>query len=181
MPASRSLRSRSAARRRAARRRSHTTAQLGEVLGVGTSLGNPLDGGFTALSSAESYFRIIDILLSDPSIDALMVQEELPAAPGTNAKTENLRQVDALAASGGKPIAVVSMISYGFTDHTRGLRAELEHLPVLQEDAKALLRAYGINTPRELVAKGLDEALRGAREIGFPLVLKLVAADVQHK
>jgi acetyltransferase len=215
-----------------------TAARLAEVLGVGTSLGNPLDGGFTALSSAESYFRIIDILLSDPSIDALLVQEELPAAPGTNAKIENLRQVDALAASGSKPIAVVSMISYGFTDHTRGFRAELKNLPVLQEvdkalkavaaagrygalrarrdhppvsppsrseqaaiaaalearhptgdgrsllneaNAKALLRAYGIRTPRELVATGLDEALRAAHEIGYPLVLKLVAADVQHK
>jgi acyl-CoA synthetase (NDP forming) len=215
-----------------------TTARLGEVLGVGTSLGNPLDGGFTALSSAESYFRIIDILLCDPNIDALLVQEELPAAPGTNAKTENLRQVDALAAGGSKPIAVVSMISYGFTDHTRSFRAELKHLPVLQEvdkalkavaaagrygalrgrrdsapvpdaspseraaiaaalarrhatgdgrsllneaDAKTLLRAYGIRTPRELVANGLDEALHCAKEIGYPLVLKLMAADVQHK
>jgi acetate---CoA ligase (ADP-forming) len=215
-----------------------TTARLAEVLGVGTSLGNPLDGGFTALSSAESYFRIIDILRSDPSIEALLVQEELPAAPGTNAKTENLRQVDALAAKGGKPIAVVSMISYGFSDHARAFRAELKHLPVLQEvdkalkavaaagrygalraqrddapaaqasaperaaiaaalararptgdgrsllneaDAKALLRAYGIRTPREAVASGLDEALRAAKEVGYPLVLKLVAADVQHK
>jgi acetate---CoA ligase (ADP-forming) len=215
-----------------------TTARLAEVLGVGTSLGNPLDGGFTALSSAESYFRIIDILRSDPGIDALLVQEELPAAPGTNAKTENLRQVDALVRKGGKPIAVVSMISYGFTDHARGFRAELKHLPVLQEvdkalkavaaagrygalrglsndapvaqpsaperaaiaaalararptgdgrsllneaDAKALLRAYGIRTPREAVASGLDAALRAAREIGYPLVLKLVAADIQHK
>jgi acetyltransferase len=214
-----------------------TTARLREVLGVGTSLGNPLDGGFTALSSAESYFRIIDILLSDPNIDALLVQEELPAAPGTNAKTENLRQVDALAAKGSKPIAVVSMISYGFTDHTRDFRAEFKNLPVLQEvdkalkavaaagrygalrgrrdtpvaepsaserdaiaaasrrrhptgdgrsllneaDAKALLRAYGIQAPRELVASGLDEALRRAPEIGYPMVLKLVAADVRHK
>src|SRR5947209_12863671 len=131
-----------------------TTAQLGEVLGVGTSLGNPLDGGFTALSSAQSYFRIIDILRSDPGIDALLVQEELPAAPGTNAKTENLRQVDALAARGGKPIAVVSMISYGFTDHTRGFRAELEHLPVLQEVDKAL---------KAVAAAGRYGALRAQR------------------
>ena len=213
-----------------------TTARLAEVLGVGTSLGNPLDGGFTALSSAGNYFRIIDILRADPNIDALLVQEELPAAPGTNAKTENLRQVDALAARGGKPIAVVSMISYGLTDHSRAFRAELAHLPVLQEvdkalkavaaagrygalrlssadgaeasppphaaiavalararptgegravlneaDAKTLLRAYGIRTPREIVAGGLDEALRGAAEIGYPVVLKLLAADVQHK
>jgi acyl-CoA synthetase (NDP forming) len=215
-----------------------TTARLSEVLGVGTSLGNPLDGGFTALSSKESYFRIIDILLSDPGIDALLVQEELPAAPGTNAKTENLRQVDQLVARGSKPIAVVSMISYMFTDHTRGFRAELTHLPVLQEvdkalravaaagrygalraqqsaaaqtdlpaadrgavaaalgrrrvtgdgralldeaDSKHLLRAYGIQTPREQLARGVDEAVRAAQAIGYPVVLKLVAADVTHK
>ena len=209
------------------------------MLGVGTSLGNPLDGGFTVLSSRESYFRIIDILLADPDIDALLVQEELPAASGTNAKTENLRQVDQLAALGSKPIAVVSMISYMFTDHTRAFRAELEHLPVLQEvdkalkavaaagrygalraqlrrqapardttpaeraaiatalhrrvptgdgrallneaDSKELLRAYGIATPREAVAAGADEAVRAAKSVGYPLVLKIVAADVQHK
>src|SRR5580692_4321404 len=131
-----------------------TTAKLREVLGVGTSLGNPLDGGFTALSSRESYFRIIDILLSDPNIDALLVQEELPAAPGTNAKTENLRQVDALAAKRDKPIAVVSMISYGFTDHARGFRAELKLLPVLQEVDKAL---------KAVAAAGRYGALRGQR------------------
>jgi acyl-CoA synthetase (NDP forming) len=215
-----------------------TMAQLCEVLGVGTSLGNPLDGGYSVLSSRETYFRTIDILLADPNIDALLVQEELPAAPGTNAKTENLREVDQLAATGAKPIAVVSMISYNFTDHTRSFRAELKHLPVLQEvdkalkavaaagrygarcgqpedagvpaaspaeqaaiadalaqarptgdrrslldeaNSKALLRAYGIATPREVVASGLQEALRAAQEIGYPVVLKLVAAEIAHK
>ncbi|HLH99088.1 MAG TPA: acetate--CoA ligase family protein [Xanthobacteraceae bacterium] len=218
--------------------RAETTARLASVLGVGTSLGNPLDGGFTALSSAENYFRIIDILLDDPGIDALLVQEELPAAAGTNAKTENLRQVDARAKAGAKPIAVVSMISYGLTDHSRGFRAELKHLPVLQEvdkalkavaaagrygalqgrdrempsppasqkeraaiatalaqgraagdgrtvldeaQAKALLRTYGIRTPRELAAGSEGEAVRAAQEIGYPLVLKILAAEVQHK
>jgi acetyltransferase len=130
------------------------------------------------------------------------------------------------------------MISYNFTDHTRGFRGELKNLPVLLEvdkalkavaaagrygalrarrdgapahevsaaqraaiasalerrkptgdgralldeaDSKALLRAYGIQTPRELVAAGLNEALRAAREIGYPVVLKLVAAEVTHK
>jgi acyl-CoA synthetase (NDP forming) len=217
-----------------------TTARLREVLGVGTSLGNPLDGGFTALSSRESYFRIIDILLGDPNIDALLVQEELPATAGTNAKIENLRQVDRLIADGAaKPIAVVSMISYMFTDHTRSFRSELKHLPVLQEvdkalkavgaagrygalraqrdkgaasgnispadrqktdsilrrrkpaggglslldeaDSKELLRAYGIRTPQEIVATSADDAVRAAAAIGYPVVLKLVAADVQHK
>ena len=55
-----------------------TLAKLGEVLGVGTSLGNPLDAGFAALSSAEAYFKCIDLLRADPNIDVLLVQEELP-------------------------------------------------------------------------------------------------------
>ena len=214
-----------------------TTARLRDVLGVGTSLGNPLDGGFTALSSKESYFRCIEILLADPNIDALLVQEELPAAPGTNTKTENLRQVDRMMAEGGgKPISVVSMISYMFTDHTREFRSELAHLPVLQEvgkalrtvaaagrygalrarnerepaavkvdmaaiapllqqrkaagnglslldenQSKALLRAYGIRTPPEHVAESVEEAVGAATAIGYPVVLKLVAAEVAHK
>ena len=71
-------------------------------------------------------------------IDALLVQEELPAAAGTNAKTENLREVDRNVAKGGKPIAIVSMISYPFTEHTRAFRADLKNLPVLQEVEKSL-------------------------------------------
>ena len=43
-----------------------TNAKVSEVLGVGTSLGNPLDAGFAALSSAEAYFRCIEVLLAGP-------------------------------------------------------------------------------------------------------------------
>jgi acetyltransferase len=214
-----------------------TLAEANEVLGVGTSLGNPLDAGFAALSSAEAYFRGIEVLLKDPNIDVLLVQEELPAAPGLNRKAENLRKVDEMVAAGDKPIAVVSMVSYMFTDHTREFRTALKNLPVLQEvdkairavgragrygslqaqaeageplaahteksdtaailscagaaagglsvlneaDSKQLLRAYGIATPREIAAHDLDGALRVAREIGFPLVLKVLSAAVTHK
>src|SRR5262249_50061296 len=132
-----------------------TTARLAEGLGVGTSLGNPLDGGYSVLSSRDTYFKTIDTLLADPNIDALLVQEELPAAPGTNAKTENLREVDRRAAAGAKPIAVVSMISSNFSDHPRTFRAELAHLPVLQEVDKAL---------KAVAAAGRYGALAAQRE-----------------
>jgi acetyltransferase len=215
-----------------------TLAKVGEVLGVGTSLGNPLDAGFTALSNAEAYFKCIDILRADPNIDVLLLQEELPPQPRTNNKVDNLRQVDRLVAEGkGPPIAVVSMISYMFSEHTRAFRAELPHLPVLQEvdkalkavgaagrygalralaaatttaaqvapkpdikailkrrshagdglsvlnepDSKELLRAYGIRTPNEMLAGSTDNAVMAARQIGYPVVLKLASADVQHK
>jgi acetyltransferase len=211
-----------------------TNAKMSEVLGVGTSLGNPLDAGFAALSSAEAYFKGIELMLADPNIDVLLVQEELPPAPRLNNKVENLRVVDQMVASAGKPIAVISMISYMFTEHTREFRAALKNLPVLQEidkairavgragrygalraqagatapsvakpdvsailkrrspaanglfvlneaDSKALLRAYGIATPREQVVGSVDTAVSAAKEIGYPIVLKLVTAEVTHK
>jgi acetyltransferase len=123
-----------------------TLAALREVLGVGTSLGNPLDAGFTAISSAEAYFRCIDTMLSDPNIDTLLVQEELPQRLGTNRKIENMREVDRRIAAGvAKPIAVFSMGSYMLTDESRGFRRELPRLPFLQEVQKTVraVRAVG--------------------------------------
>jgi acetate---CoA ligase (ADP-forming) len=214
-----------------------TLTQVGEVLGVGTSLGNPLDAGFAALSSAEAYFKCIEILRADPNIDVLLLQEELPPQPRTNNKVDNLLQVDLMVADKAQPpVAIVSMISYMFSEHTREFRARLSHLPVLQEidkalkaagaagrygalraqtaaapenaraskpniaailkrrskaadglsvlneaDSKELLRAYGIRTPREVIAGSADTAIMAAQDIGYPVVLKLLAAEVQHK
>src|SRR5262249_35916714 len=212
-----------------------TNAKMGEVLGVGTSLGNPLDAGFAALSSAEAYFKGVETLLADPNIDVLILQEELPPAPRINNKIENLRQVDEIAARAAKPLAVASMISYMYTEHTPESRAALKNLPILHEvdkairavgragrygalraqaeaaapssvvkpdisailkrrspaadglsvlneaDSKALLRAYGIATPLEQVVGNVDTAAIAAKEIGYPVVLKLVSAEVTHK
>jgi acetyltransferase len=213
-----------------------TNEEIGKVLGVGTSLGNPLDAGFAALSSSEAYFKGIEVLLKDPNVDVLLVQEELPPQPRLNNKVENLRTVDKMVATAGKPIAVISMISYMFTEHTKEFRQALKNLPVLMEidkavravgragrygalreeiakaaatpqaakpdvsailkrqvpagngfavlneaDSKELLRAYGIATPHERVAGSVDSAVMAAKDIGYPVVLKLVSANVTHK
>jgi acetyltransferase len=55
-------------------------------------------------------------------------------------------------------------------------------LSVLNEaDSKELLRAYGIASPHERVVASVDTAAVAAKEIGYPVVLKLVSADVTHK
>ena len=213
----------------------HTTEKLAAIAGVGTSLGNPFDAGFAALSSAQAYFDFVRVMLADPNIDALIVQEELPPAQGMNAKAGNLREVDKIMREAGKPVAVVSMASYMFTDFTREFRRDFPNLPVLQEtdralravaaagrygalsgqpapssreprrsrdvdailararavddgrrvldeaNSKALLALYGVNAPRELAASSAREAASAARSIGFPVVLKLVSPDIQHK
>jgi acyl-CoA synthetase (NDP forming) len=54
--------------------------------------------------------------------------------------------------------------------------------PALSEqDSKALLKAYGIALPKERVAGSPGEAAKAARKIGFPVVMKIVSADIVHK
>ncbi len=116
-----------------------TIMRLGEVLGIGTSLGNPLDAGFAALSSRDAYLKCVEILQEDPGIDQIVVQEELPIASGVNEKAGNLLLVDEMIANAkAKPVAVVSMASYMYSDYTREFRSGFMRLPVLHEVDKAL-------------------------------------------
>ena len=52
-----------------------------------------------------------------------------------------------------KPIAIVSMISYMFTEHTKRVPADLQHLPVLQEVDKALKARRPRRTLRRCCAR----------------------------
>ncbi len=213
-----------------------TRRRLGQLLGVGTVIGNPLDSGFGALTSHETYIRCVETLLDDPAIDMLLLQEELLRAPEGGNKEANMRAVNALAAKAKKPIAFVTMISHGLNDYARELRDGLRNVAFLQEtdkslrtvrsviscarrlsrnasaprrnpsgvpaavrrvlgrpghgagptplsevDSKALLRAYGLRTPRERLAGSAAEAVRIARAMGFPVVLKAAGAELTHK
>jgi len=50
-----------------------------------------------------------------------------------------------------------------------------------EPDSKALLRCYGIPVPREAVASTAEEAVSLAEKIGYPVVVKAVAAALTHK
>jgi len=47
--------------------------------------------------------------------------------------------------------------------------------------SKNLLRAYGIPISREAIAQSAAEAVKIAKNIGFPVVAKVVSADILHK
>lgn len=55
------------------------------------------------------------------------------------------------------------------------------HAFVLEERASEIARAYGIPTPRGAVARDRDAALAAAREIGYPVALKIASPDILHK
>ncbi|MGH3320115.1 MAG: acetate--CoA ligase family protein, partial [Streptosporangiaceae bacterium] len=48
-------------------------------------------------------------------------------------------------------------------------------------EANRICRAYGIPAPREGLARSAAEAVELAREIGFPVVLKIVSPNILHK
>jgi len=52
---------------------------------------------------------------------------------------------------------------------------------LVEYEAKQVLKAYDLHVPNEKLAKTLDEALEYAKEIGYPVVLKLMSPQILHK
>lgn len=50
-----------------------------------------------------------------------------------------------------------------------------------EAEAKALLAKAGVRSPKEMIAVDADSAARRAAEIGFPVVVKVVSAEILHK
>ncbi len=52
---------------------------------------------------------------------------------------------------------------------------------LVEYEAKQVLKAYELPVPNEKLAETLDEALEYAKEIGYPVVLKLMSPQILHK
>ncbi|MHA2034013.1 MAG: acetate--CoA ligase family protein [Candidatus Thorarchaeota archaeon] len=52
---------------------------------------------------------------------------------------------------------------------------------VLEHEAKDIMKSYGIPIPPYETATTADEAVKKARKIGFPVVLKILSKDILHK
>ncbi|MEM4718070.1 MAG: acetate--CoA ligase family protein [Desulfurococcaceae archaeon] len=59
--------------------------------------------------------------------------------------------------------------------------ASRDQYKLLEHEAFKLLERYGIPYPPYGLARTVEEAVRIANEIGFPVVLKIVSPDVVHK
>ncbi|AEC51310.1 hypothetical protein PNA2_0393 [Pyrococcus sp. NA2] len=52
---------------------------------------------------------------------------------------------------------------------------------MVEYEAKQVLKAYGLPVPEEKLAKTLDEAIEYAKEIGYPIAMKLMSPQILHK
>jgi acyl-CoA synthetase (NDP forming) len=59
--------------------------------------------------------------------------------------------------------------------------AKKEKRSLLETEAKELLREYGIPVPDFKLIKSEDEIVGLAKEINFPIVMKIVSPDIIHK
>ncbi len=50
-----------------------------------------------------------------------------------------------------------------------------------EQDAKAVLEAYGIEVPRSILAGSAEQAIAAANKLGYPVVMKVVSQDVTNK
>jgi len=60
-------------------------------------------------------------------------------------------------------------------------RAKKEKRPLLETEAKELLKEYGIPVPDFKLIKSEDEISGLDKEINFPIVMKIVSPDIIHK
>jgi 4-hydroxybutyrate---CoA ligase (ADP-forming) len=63
-----------------------------------------------------------------------------------------------------------------FADVRKQKRANL-----LEEEGQEVLRAYGFPLPQSVLAKTADEAIKAAKKIGFPVVMKIASPQIIHK
>ena len=216
-----------------------TLDHLNKVLGVGSLVSNPIDGGFGVLTSADNYLACIEALQADPNVDMILLQEALPRSAGSDRGESYIRMVeDYIVNRAKKPIAFVTLTSHSQTDYSRALRHGAPHVSFLQEANKALrvisvatrrrqleamartaesasapteaqkqaartlsaaaadaakapalnevrskdvLRAFGMPIAPEKLAPTIAAAKAAANEIGYPVVLKAVSAQLLHK
>lgn len=61
-----------------------------------------------------------------------------------------------------------------------GVKSE-NRLTLREDEGKEILKAYGVPIPKEALATTADEAVEKAREIGYPVVMKIASPDIFHK
>jgi 3-hydroxypropionyl-CoA synthetase (ADP-forming) len=55
------------------------------------------------------------------------------------------------------------------------------HKVITEEASKSILKTYGVKVPPYALVKSADEAVKAAKKIGYPLVMKIVSPRILHK
>jgi 3-hydroxypropionyl-CoA synthetase (ADP-forming) len=56
-----------------------------------------------------------------------------------------------------------------------------DHKVITEEASKSILKSYGVKVPPYALVKSASEAVKAAKKIGYPLVMKIVSPQILHK
>ncbi len=118
----------------------------------------------------------------DP-VEPTMKWDGIPFLQGTENSLRAVRSLICYAdfqrtrQAGVRPRATES----GVAKQARALVAAANGKPLVERAAKELLTLYGMPVTRERLATNANEAVVAAREIGYPVVLKIESPDIAHK
>ncbi len=56
-----------------------------------------------------------------------------------------------------------------------------DHKVITEEASKSILKAYGVKVPPYALVKSSKDAVKAAKKIGYPLVMKIVSPQILHK
>jgi acetyltransferase len=138
-----------------------TLQRLDKVLSVGSLIGNPIDGGYGVLSSADTYLACIEALQDDPNLDMILLQDSLPREPGSARCEKYMDLVETYSATKAKkPIAFVTLATHSQTDYSRNLRTRAPHVSFLQEADKVLrvIEKVARRSEREALQETIGDA-----------------------
>ncbi len=82
-----------------------------------------------------------------------------------------------------KPPRIIRRFAVNTTkvDRVIHLNRKRGQLDIGEQDAKAILAAYGFTIPQDRMARSPEEAVAAASRIGYPVVMKIVSPDITHK
>ncbi len=118
----------------------------------------------------------------DP-VEPTMKWDGIPFLQGTENSLRAVRSLIRYAdfqrtrQSGTRPSGAES----GVAEQARALVAAANGKPLVERAAKELLTLYGMPVTRERLATNANEVVVAAREIGYPVVLKIESPDIAHK
>lgn len=116
-------------------------------------------------------------------VDPVMFWDGIPFLQGADNTLKAVRALnhyaDFLRARDANGVAVAAPSEHA--DLARAMVRAASGRPLVEREAKTLLGLYGIPTTRETLVTNADDAASAAREIGFPVVLKIESPDIAHK
>jgi acyl-CoA synthetase (NDP forming) len=179
-----------------------TSAALAPLIDPGLGVTNPLDAGAAVPYDPQRFAAICAAITADPGVDVLAVQGQLPALADDR---QNPATFATIAAATAKPVIAFSRTSQhvdaagrAFPQTARALRAlttygvavardvppalgAIAAVPDSGDDITAALAAYGVHAPAQRVVRSVDDVAGAAAAIGFPVALKVLAAEIVHK